>query len=471
MVLDSLFDDQEDGVQRSMIRARLIVIEDCRSQSGLPILVHLIHRSLDAANEHRNKNSIEPQHRVLLINTNSDLSRSLHHRLAGVVSSSCFLSIDPNEPVDSVNHPTDPPTNPLESVIQRARQFIDRAMTTVEPSESPTLSIVIDSVQELDRSFSIHQTFNFLRSLLDLLPNSRSRLIVLHSPYLQPYQPDSVFGSSIACGSSLSTSLLHLKIHPTCLLNRIINQFGIPIPVQSSQPIGTYYDIRLFPLIDELADQADPYLISTPTDRGEDDDQPIPQALLIPSNPSIPHLGSCVIEWTAKNLPTCQSRPSNSIPSKSTDPKSRAGRSTNMTSVQHGLEGLQLSVAGSKSSIADYGLIPVPISKLLHKKSFKLSTELDRSCWSNQVDPLESTAQLTFNLSLTDKQRADREAVQLPFLPKRSEDGSVIEAPGEIYDGSFQNPDSIKNRNRGGMILYEPDSADDMDDEEPDDDF
>lgn len=111
-----------------------------------------------------------------------------------------------------------------------------------------------------------------------------------------------------------------------------------------------------------------------------------------------------------------------------------------MTSVQHGLEGLQLSVAGSKSSIADYGLIPVPISELLHKKSFKLSTELDRSCWSNQVDPLESTAQLTFNLSLTDKQRADREAVQLPFLPKRSEDGSVIEAPGEIYDGSFQIP-------------------------------
>lgn len=82
------------------------------------------------------------------------------------------------------------------------------------------------------------------------------------------------------------------------------------------------------------------------------------------------------------------------------------------------------------------------------------------------LDPLQS--QLTFNLSLTDKQRVDREAIELPFLPKRSKDGAVIEAPGEIFDGSFR--DSHSKRSSGGLILYEPDSADDYDDEEPDDD-
>lgn len=40
---------------------------------------------------------------------------------------------------------------------------------------------------------------------------------------------------------------------------------------------------------------------------------------------------------------------------------------------------------------------------------------------------------------------------------------SVIEAPGQIYDGPTSNQE--------GVILYEPDSADDMDDEEPDDEL
>jgi len=75
---------------------------------------------------------------------------------------------------------------------------------------------------------------------------------------------------------------------------------------------------------------------------------------------------------------------------------------------------------------------------------------------------------LTFNLSLTDKQRAEREAVALPFLPRRAADGTVIEAPGQIFDGSFQNKAS--SAGKIGRIDYQPDSADDLDEDEPDDD-
>lgn len=47
----------------------------------------------------------------------------------------------------------------------------------------------------------------------------------------------------------------------------------------------------------------------------------------------------------------------------------------------------------------------------------------------------DSMPGLTFNLSLTDRQRADREAVDLPYLPERGEDGigttrSDLSAPG-----------------------------------------
>lgn len=59
-------------------------------------------------------------------------------------------------------------------------------------------------------------------------------------------------------------------------------------------------------------------------------------------------------------------------------------------------------------------------------------------------------------------------AVWFEFLILISIIISVIEAPGEIYDGSFQ---KTKKEPSQGFIVYEPDSADDMDDEEPDDEL
>ena len=58
---------------------------------------------------------------------------------------------------------------------------------------------------------------------------------------------------------------------------------------------------------------------------------------------------------------------------------------------------------------------------------------------------------LPFNLSLTDSQKAAREEVVLPYLPR--EDGQV---PGLVA---------------GGGIEYVPDEGDDMDDDDPDEDL
>lgn len=62
------------------------------------------------------------------------------------------------------------------------------------------------------------------------------------------------------------------------------------------------------------------------------------------------------------------------------------------------------------------------------------------SASAKAVEPL-----LPFNLSLTDAQKAAREEVVLPYLPK--EDG------------------------QGGGIEYAPDAGDDMDDDDPDEDL
>ncbi|KAK3104437.1 hypothetical protein FSP39_002012 [Pinctada imbricata] len=67
----------------------------------------------------------------------------------------------------------------------------------------------------------------------------------------------------------------------------------------------------------------------------------------------------------------------------------------------------------------------------------------------NSVDP---TANLTFNLSLTDKEKEARSNVVLPYT-KQQEIDSQGNSPGE------------------GKIFYQPDEADDFDEEDPDDDL
>lgn len=180
---------------------------------------------------------------------------------------------------------------------------------------------------------------------------------------------------------ALSTSHLHLRIHPTTLIDHLINDLGLPVPMQSTKQSGTHYDLRLFQLIDELTPSCNPYL-ATNSPAKQDGVMTIPQALLIDPNSSSSvasnHLGSCVIEWTAKNLQSsCSSRPSTSIKPhfKESTKSSKIKSSANLSSVQHGLEALQLLL--DPCSSFQFQLTPVPISKIIKKRSFRLSRPVD----------------------------------------------------------------------------------------------
>ncbi|KAK4516367.1 uncharacterized protein ATC70_011338 [Mucor velutinosus] len=66
----------------------------------------------------------------------------------------------------------------------------------------------------------------------------------------------------------------------------------------------------------------------------------------------------------------------------------------------------------------------------------------------------DPTANLSFNLSLTDEQRKTKENLVLPFMKAQQLEVSVEE-----------------EKKNSGLIYYDPDAADDFDDEDPDDDL
>ncbi|KAF7706411.1 hypothetical protein HF521_019665 [Silurus meridionalis] len=105
--------------------------------------------------------------------------------------------------------------------------------------------------------------------------------------------------------------------------------------------------------------------------------------------------------------------------------------------------------------------------KVMQKEEFfsltedlKLSTEIKPNQTGNvQADlhtksEMDPTSNLTFNLCLSEVERAEKEKVALPFVFSEEKKSSLLR-PGR---GS-------------GRIMYEPDSNDDIDDEDPDDDL
>uniref|UniRef100_A0A8C7SFU3 Elongator complex protein 5 n=1 Tax=Oncorhynchus mykiss TaxID=8022 RepID=A0A8C7SFU3_ONCMY len=84
-------------------------------------------------------------------------------------------------------------------------------------------------------------------------------------------------------------------------------------------------------------------------------------------------------------------------------------------------------------------------SKRSHPGSTPMNTD------ESEVDP---TANLTFNLRLSDTQREAKEKLPLPFVFSKEKKSALLH-PGT---GS-------------GRILYEPDANDDYDQEDPDDDL
>ncbi|KAI8086009.1 Elongator complex protein 5 [Halteromyces radiatus] len=101
-------------------------------------------------------------------------------------------------------------------------------------------------------------------------------------------------------------------------------------------------------------------------------------------------------------------------------------------------------------------LVVVPASQLGVQEQDE-NEESDDDEKNNKTDTPDPTANLSFNLSLTDEQRKTKENLVLPYLKAQQVE----------IDGST----SSSTSSSGGAIYYEPDAADDFDDEDPDDDL
>ncbi|KAA1065994.1 hypothetical protein PGT21_017677 [Puccinia graminis f. sp. tritici] len=365
-----------DSLLSRTIPARLLILQDCPAQSAHPIIHQL--------------NTNNTNNTTILISSSTPSSSTISHF--------------------NLNQLT-------------TEEYRNTILNAISIQKAAPVSIVLNSIQELCQLISDHLAFKFLRNILELVTNPESRLIVVDSPHLQISSSNKNLDCSTALrSSSLSTSYIHLRLHPTSLLDHLINVYGLPVPVPSRQAVGTDYDVRLFGLLAELAGECEPYL--EPIGGGKDGLTVVPQALLVPPSlaDSCAHnniLGTCIVQWAAKNVPLAPSIPSASIALKPATLKknARIGRpSTHLAAIQVGLEALKLV-----PTPPGFTLHPLPVSKVLVKRTFKLSPGP-----IHQATPTSDAhqSQLTFNLGLTDKQRAEREAVALPFLPRRAADGT-----------------------------------------------
>ena len=79
-----------------------------------------------------------------------------------------------------------------------------------------------------------------------------------------------------------------------------------------------------------------------------------------------------------------------------------------------------------------------------------------------QTTAADPTTNLSFNLNLTPSQQAARAQVPLPYM-HQGPFHAVLQGP-EAYD-------ELLGDSTQGTIYYDPDSADDIDDDDPDEDL
>lgn len=98
----------------------------------------------------------------------------------------------------------------------------------------------------------------------------------------------------------------------------------------------------------------------------------------------------------------------------------------------------------------------VPVTQLTGVVMEDEEKKIEEELKSMQLDPkMDPTANLSFNLSLTEEQRKQKENLVLPYLKAQQLEVSMDE----------------EKKSHTGLIYYDPDAADDFDDEDPDDDL
>ncbi|KAI8324063.1 hypothetical protein GQ54DRAFT_296360 [Martensiomyces pterosporus] len=89
---------------------------------------------------------------------------------------------------------------------------------------------------------------------------------------------------------------------------------------------------------------------------------------------------------------------------------------------------------------------------------------------STEKQAPDPTANLPFNLSLTEKQRRDKASVELPYLEAQLADLGLSASEGSGVSTAILNS-STSSTSNGGEIYYQLDEEDDWDEDDPDDDL
>ncbi|KAM0754885.1 hypothetical protein T439DRAFT_377298 [Meredithblackwellia eburnea MCA 4105] len=312
--------------------------------------------------------------------------------------------------------------------------------------------VVLDSVDELGEE-GVDVVFRLVKMSLDELKTiSGSRFItVVHSHHPLPAPQTSTSQLPLLYPSILSTLLspalsaatVHLTLYPSPLLELLSRDYGLSIPLTPtpSDPL----DVRLPSFLASFASRSwgDPFILPSGTGVNKSEDVRVTLDLLGARDGK-----GCVVHWTARgvNVPSEEGR--RKIPVFTTG--AAGGVNEQKKVVQWGLEALKdvngkvrPATLGEVLSKEKMARMTVPSSLIPTPASTSTSAPPPSSA-TKPTDP-----PLPFNLSLTDSQKAAREEVVLPFLPKE--------------DGQPSQP--------GGSIEYVPDEGDDMDDDDPDEDL
>jgi len=321
------------------------------------------------------------------------------------------------------------------------------ALSSSVQDSQPTL-LLVDSLNALETFSGSTASYRFLKSFLSAGGRDQSRsIIALHHSDL-PTSPVPSTSTSLPLLSSLlspsfTSALLHIRLHTPSVLTHLYYAYGIEQVGQDGSAAATAavaddVDTRVYDYLPLLhgrnwasplqtseysaADGAGATAIEDLDVGAYDSPNPrdVRLALLdLKPTGSSGNAGRTVAEYSMRGI-------------------AKNRRRSEATKIARGLEGIR-AVWDEKtrtSSVAATGRV----ADVLRIKIRRLQVEKKATDTNKTTDPTAAAA--LFNLSLTDRQREARESVDLQYTPKDT-----------------------------GEIIYQPDSADDMDESDPDEDL
>ncbi|KDE07552.1 hypothetical protein MVLG_02223 [Microbotryum lychnidis-dioicae p1A1 Lamole] len=444
LLLPSLLSNSKD-LSYSSNASPFILITDSLVQPGLLLLQQFISSALSRNDEHVVVVTLEQSPSRLLPFAASTGASHANFQLVDAVSSlsKTYASTSATPLGDSFLDLHQ--TNGVKRLVKAVVTAIERAQ-----QKSSSVLVVLDSVDRLHELADLHGVRTTLQAVLKALSTvkySTSRLVALHhhafpSPTPTPASTSSALLAYLL-SPSLSSSTVHLTLHPSPLVELLSREYTLQIPLTPHYSIPI--DLRLPEFLRSFNDRSygDPFRRPRST---RDEDERIPLDLLGSSGNDG---GACVVEWSTRGvvLPTQVLR--NSIGGMVNGKIERRVLTRGVEGVikkDRGVQGVGLDRVLRKDRMAS-----VNLSSLATPSTTATPASSKPTKSSQPTNSIE--APLPFNLSLTSSQESARSSVPLPFVAKKG-DAAMYQGLGGV-----------------GKVEYEPDEGDDMDDDDPDEDL